>query len=490
MSTQPEHMELANTQAVRRFAVLASAAGLSTWAIDMAATQIGLPSQQSSLGLTVTASQWILNITLMIVAGLVTVGGSLGDRLGRTRVFRWGIILIAVGAAMTFGGGLLNSFVIILVGRGIEGLGAAFFIPASTALLLDVFTQQERGMAQGQMMMISMFIMAFAPTVAGLIIQAISWPYAYLMTIVSAAITFLLLGKVKYDQTKPKLTPFDYTGSALLFVAVSLLTIGIMQAGTASFISPLVLIPVGIGLVLGTILVFVSLRKADPLIQFRLMQIRSVAIGIFVVFMRFLPNVLMGVFVARYVQQVIGLSPTATGLLMIIPVLSQVVAAPIAGRILDQEGARRPTVTGISLLAAGLVVLALGFQGSNLWLILIGTIVGGAGFAFTNPVQMAALSETPLEQRGMLAGIFPLAGNFGTAFWVALLTAGLSSFMNCFVATNPGATESAAQSSALFILTWIAVACMLVTLFIGLRLRQAKKTEQKVEMPVAVSSEE
>jgi MFS family permease len=104
MSTQPEHMELANTQAVRRFAVLASAAGLSTWAIDMAATQIGLPSQQSSLGLTVTASQWILNITLMIVAGLVTVGGSLGDRLGGTRVFRWGIILIAVGAAMTFGG--------------------------------------------------------------------------------------------------------------------------------------------------------------------------------------------------------------------------------------------------------------------------------------------------------------------------------------------------------------------------------------------------
>ena len=88
---------------------------------------------------------------------------------------------------MTFGGGLLNSFLIILVGRGIEGLGAAFFIPASTALLLDVFTQQERGMAQGQMMMISMFITAFAPTVAGLIIQAISWPYAYLMTIVSAA---------------------------------------------------------------------------------------------------------------------------------------------------------------------------------------------------------------------------------------------------------------------------------------------------------------
>jgi hypothetical protein len=68
--------------AVKRFAVLAAAAGLSTWAIDMAATQVGLPSMQASLGISVTASQWILNITLMILAGLVTVGGNAGDADG------------------------------------------------------------------------------------------------------------------------------------------------------------------------------------------------------------------------------------------------------------------------------------------------------------------------------------------------------------------------------------------------------------------------
>ena len=133
---------------VKRFAVLAAAAGLSTWAIDSAATQVGLPSMQVALGISVTASQWILNIALMVLAGFVTVGGALGDRQGRTRVFRWGLVLILAGAAVTFAGGLLGQFAVVLGGRALEGLGAAFMLPASTALLIDVFSQQERGGAQ------------------------------------------------------------------------------------------------------------------------------------------------------------------------------------------------------------------------------------------------------------------------------------------------------------------------------------------------------
>lgn len=71
-------------QTLKHYAVLTAAAGLSVWAIDMATTQVGLPSMQADLGVSITASQWILNLTLMILAGMVTVGGSLGDRIGRS----------------------------------------------------------------------------------------------------------------------------------------------------------------------------------------------------------------------------------------------------------------------------------------------------------------------------------------------------------------------------------------------------------------------
>lgn len=458
---------------VARFAVLTAAAGLSTWAIDMAATQVGLPSQQVALGISVVASQWILNLTLMILAGLVTVGGALGDRLGRLRMFRLGLILVAGGAAVTTAGGLLGQYIVVLVGRAVQGVGAALFLPASTALLLDIIPPAERGKAQGRMMILSMLVTAFAPTLIGVIIQAVSWPFAYLLTVLAAGVAFFLASKVKYTQRQPAQTPFDYTGGVLVFLSVALLTIGIMQGGGGSLLSLAVLIPVGAGLALGAGLVVTSRRKDSPLINFNVLAIRTVAVAVFLSLMRFLPSVLMGAFVARYVQEVLGLSATVTGLLMIVPVLAQVVAAPIGGKMLDQAGARRPVLIGIALLVAGLASAALGFSGNNLLLVVIGATLGGAGFSFTNPVQMAALGDTPLEQRGMVAGLFPLAGNFGTALFVALLTAGLGTLMDRFLASNPGATAAEAQASALGTLAWIALAVTAATLAAALMLPKA-----------------
>jgi MFS family permease len=459
-----------NDQTIKRIAVLTAAAGLSTWAIDMAATQVGLPSMQADLGVSVTASQWILNITLMFLAGIVTVGGALGDRLGRMRIFRLGMFGIIAGAVITAAGGLMNSFPVVIFGRGLEGLGAGFFLPASTALLLDVFAMNERGAAQGKMMMISMVVTAFVPTVIGVIIQAVSWPVTYLLTAAAGSISLFLAGKTKYAQKLVENKPFDIIGSVLLFFTITLLTVGIMRGGDYGLTSPSVLIMVGTGLFIGAILVVISLRKGNPLIQFRLFQIKTVSIAVFVVFMRFLPNVLMGAFVARFVQQAMGLSPTVTGLLMIVPVLMQVVAAPIGGKMLDQGGPRKPVILGIILLAGGLVFLGLGFMAQSLWLVFLGAVLGGAGFSFTNPVQMAALSATPLEQRGMLAGIFPVAANFGTALFVALLTAGMGIFMTNYQVANPGAADADALSYALGILSWISLVVMVITLLVSFKL--------------------
>jgi DHA2 family multidrug resistance protein-like MFS transporter len=225
-------------------------------------------------------------------------------------------------------------------------------------------------------------------------------------------ISLFLISKVRYEQKMHAHKLFDVSGSALLFFAVTLFEVGIMQASETGITSSSLLILVGAGLIIGAILVVVSLLKEYPLIQFRLFQIGTVAIALFVTFMRFLLSILMGVFVARDVRQTLGLSPTFTSLLMILPVLAQVVVAPIAGKMLDQVGPRKPVMLGVGLLAAGLVFLAFGFQAQNLWLVFLGAILGGAGFSFTNPVAMPALSATPLEQRGMLAGVLLSAGKF------------------------------------------------------------------------------
>jgi DHA2 family multidrug resistance protein-like MFS transporter len=170
---------------------------------------------------------------------------------------------------------------------------------------------------------------------------------------------------------------------------------------------------------------------------------------------------------------------------LILPVLAQVAVAPVGGRMLDKGGPRQPVMLGAALMIAGAVLLAFGFPAQNLWLILVGAILGGAGFSLMNPVQMAALTDTPLEQRGMLAGIFPLAGNFGTALFVALLTAGLGALMGSYVAANPGATDAAAQAAALGILGWITAAASLTTLGAALLLKKPEAKPATAPAPKA-----
>ena len=93
--------------AVKRAALIAAAAGISAYAVDSGATQVALPAMQASLGTTLAQSQWILNITMMTVAALVTLGGSLGDRVGRTRILRLGALGMLAGAAVVLVAGLL-----------------------------------------------------------------------------------------------------------------------------------------------------------------------------------------------------------------------------------------------------------------------------------------------------------------------------------------------------------------------------------------------
>jgi predicted MFS family arabinose efflux permease len=299
---------------------------------------------------------------------------------------------------------------------------------------------------------------------AGLIIQVLAWPYAYLMTVAGGLVTLQLARRVNYTQARPPVVPFDYTSAVLVFLAVVLLTTGIMQSTTYGLTSPVILMLVGAGLLAGLGLILVSRRKASPLIQLDLLKIRNVAIAVLITALRVLPNLLMGVFVARYAQQVLGLSPTVTGLLLVLPPLAQVMAAPVAGRMLDGAGPRLPVALGVGLQFAGLLLLAVGFPAQQMGVVLAGAVVGVAGFAFTNPVQIAALNQAPPGRRGMVAGIFPLAGQFGTTLWVALLTAGVSAFMAAYLAANPAAGDAAAQAQALGWLAWISAGLTLIPL--------------------------
>ena len=212
----------------------------------------------------------------------------------------------------------------------------------------------------------------------------------------------------------------DVAGAVLIFVTVVLLIFGFLQAGALGWTNPVILASIAGGIILGAVLFFIEFNKADPLLQPRVMAKNNVAIALLVSGIRFLPNAILSLFLVRYVQEVLQFSPFITGFVTLPFILASMVTAGWAGTLYDRKGPRFPVPISAALLAASMVIAGIGFYHRELPGARGCPCVGGQGISFSNTVQTAAMNATPIEQRGMVAGLMPLSGQFGTAIAIAV----------------------------------------------------------------------
>jgi MFS family permease len=450
-----------------RIALVAAAAALSAWALDSAGATVAVPEIQSSLGLTITASQWILNLPMLALAGLVTLGGWLGDRSGRVRMFRIGFGVFIASAAAALIAGLAASTGVLFAARFVEGVGAAIFIPASTALLIDTYPPEARGGANGRVFAISMAVTTVGPLLAGLLVQGVGWPWAFLPGMVLAVVGLVALGRIDVPLPDRTGAPrVDWVGAVLLFLTVATLIDGLMQAGADGLTAPSVVGAIVFGLLVAAAWVAWELRSKAPLLDPRVVANRAVLLAIIVVLMRFLPSVLGGAFLARYVQQVLDFSPTLTGVAMMPSTIATFLVAGVAGKMLDRAGIRPPIVIGMGALVLACGAYAIGYANEAYLALAVGLVLNGIGLAYSNNVQPYSISSVEPARRGAIAGILPLAGQFGNAMWLAVLTAAL-------VALGGSGDAASVQITALPIIGWAAVVAMLVATGVALMLTRA-----------------
>jgi len=458
------------TKGLKKAALIAAIMGLSAWAMDMAATQVALPTIQNALDLSFTGSQWVLNIAVMMLAGFVTLGGWLGDHHGRVRVFRIGFILLLLGSLGTLVSGIAGQVILLYLSRAVEGISAALLIPASTALLIDVFSIEERGKAMGTVFGVSMAAVAVGPIIAGAIVQSAGWAWVYVLPLIFAVIGIFAIGKVSYtQQTLPK-SKMDVVGVVLIFVTVVLLIFGFIQAGALGWTHPVILASIAGGIILGAVLFFIEFNKTDPLLQPRVMAKRNVSIALLVSLLRFLPNAILSLFLVRYVQEVLQFSPFITGFVSLPFILASMVTAGWAGKMYDRKGPRFPVPISAVLLAVSMVIVGFGFLTGNFLVLAIALVIGGTGIAFSNTVQTAAMNATPIEQRGMVAGLMPLSGQFGTAIAIAVVSSLQVTLVNLLTSGVSAVPETTAMSQALMIISFIVAVIMALVFLVTLKL--------------------
>ncbi len=360
-------MEVADTrerpyaQAEGRWVLVATILASSMAFIDGTALNVALPVIQASLDATGTQLLWIVNAYLLLLASLLLVGGALGDRLGRRRVFATGIALFALGSLAC---GLAPSAGFLIGARAVQGVGGALMVPGSLSIITATFPADERGRAIGTWSAFTTIATLVAPALGGALADAGFWRGVFFLNLpLAAAALFLTLRRVPETRDQTRHGPLDIAGAAFIVAGLALLTYGLITAGErgvqAALRDPLVIITLGAGAIAIVASVLIETRCPEPLMPPHLFKSRTFTGANLLTFFLYAALNGLTVFLPLNLVQVQGYRATLAGLAFLPFSIILAAVSRWAGGLVDRFGPRLPLTVGPLIAAVGFVLYGL-----------------------------------------------------------------------------------------------------------------------------------
>ncbi|MFD8664377.1 MFS transporter [Streptomyces microflavus] len=379
----------------------------------------------TGIGATQSELEWAINSYTLVFAGLLFTAGLLGDRIGRKKVLLFGILVFGIGSALA---AMSASPGELITWRALMGFGAAFVMPATLAVLMNVFERDEQPKAIGIWAGSVGLGIAIGPITGGLLLEHFWWGSIFLVNVPVVVLALVAMAILVPDSRDPKPGKVDPVGVALSIVGLVLLVYGIIRGGElADFTDTTVLLSIIGGLLVLAGFVWHEKRSSHPAIDityFRKPAFSAAVAAIALVFFA-----LMGVtfFSAFYLQSVRGYSALQSGLLIVPLAAAQMIFAPRARLVVDRFGARAVCMVGMLLVAAGLASFALFDAGTPVWVMCLVFFVQGTGMAhIMPPVTVAVMQALPREKAGSGSAINNTFRQVGGALGIAVLGSVLS----------------------------------------------------------------
>ncbi|MGI5325486.1 DHA2 family efflux MFS transporter permease subunit [Actinomadura nitritigenes] len=390
--------------------------------LDNTIVGAALPDMQERLHTQLTGLQWIVDAYVLLVAMLLLSGGVFADRFGRKRMFLAGVVVFTAASALC---AVAPSIGWLIVGRVLQGVGAAALSPASLALLAAAHpVPQERVRAIGLWAGFSGIGLAAGPVAGGVLVEAFGWPAIFLVNVPVGAV-LLVAGLRTLDESRnPSAPAIDVPGTVLSVLGVGALTYGLIEGGSRGWTSPVILSSFAAGAVILAAFVVVQGRVPAPMLPLRLFRQRLFTVSNTA--MVVVGFALMGssFFFSQFFVYVQGSSILRAGVQTLPATLAMVIISPFAGRLAARYGFR--IMVTIGLTPAGLGLLALGFVHAdtgytNVWWRLA---VVGIGFALTmSPLTGAAIQSVSPQEGGLASGVSSTTRQIGAVLGVAVLGA-------------------------------------------------------------------
>ena len=387
--------------------------------IDETILNVAIPSLQRDLGASASSLQWILNSYMLVFGGLLLTMGGFGDRFGRARMLRYGLALFGLSS---LGAALAQSPAQLIGARAIMGMGGAMMMPATLAVIVNVFKEKEVPKAIAIWAMMAGIGVALGPTLGGALLKYFYWGSVFLVNVPIAAIAIAASLFLVPDSRDPESRPLDIPGALLSMGAVSALIIAIIEGPDWGATSPQLAITVGLGVILGLGFVLRERQAAYPLLDFALFRLPRFSTGAAAVSLAFFSMVGFIFGFTQYLQFVQGYTPLAAGIRFL-----PAAGGFMFGAIASEELVRRFGTTKV--VAAGLVIMTATTPLVLLWevntsYLVIGPVVAmislGVGLVFA-PAAEAVMGAVEAAKAGVGSAMNDVTQMLASALSIAVV---------------------------------------------------------------------
>ena len=389
--------------------------------LDITVVNVALPDIREELNASLSSLQWVVDAYALTLAAFLLTAGSLGDRLGRRRVFTIGFAIFTFASFLC---GIAGDPTLLNLARGLQGIGGAGMFATSLALIGQEFHGKDRATAFGVWGATIGGAVAIGPLVGGVITEHLGWEWIFFVNIPIGIAAIVLTERKIVNVASKDPEPVDFPGLVTFSAALFLLIFGLIRGNPEGWDSGLILACLIGAVVLLLAFIAIERRSDHPMLDLSLFRnpafngVSAVAFGLSAgMFAMFL-------YLTIYMQGVLDFSPLEAGLRFLPLTVLSFIASPIAGSLSHKVPIRILLGTGLALVGVGLLLMH-GVSADSEWTtLLVGFLIAGVGIGVTNPgIGQAAIAVVPVEKSGMGSGINTTFRQVGIATGVAALGA-------------------------------------------------------------------